>query len=306
MLGNVLVPLDGSELAEQVLAPVEALARGLGAPVTLVHAIETPPLPSSLERAHRRTFDQMVDKELSRAEAYLQGILERLRPQGLTVSYQVLIGTPPEAIASYAQSHGVELVAMCTHGRSGLERWLMGSVADKVLRVLISPLLLLRPREGRGPTSFAIQKLLVPLDGSELAEQALPVAEHLSRTLDVPLLLLRSVPTLTFAFSDPYPYGGAEFSAEVWEAMEKEAEEYLATVTKGLQQKGLKVETSAPRGDPGMHITDLAGKTRGSLVVMSTHGRSGLGRWVLGSVADKVVRSSGSPVLLVRSEGGAP
>jgi nucleotide-binding universal stress UspA family protein len=188
---------------------------------------------------------------------------------------------------------------MSTHGRSGPERWYLGSVADKVLQSAVVPLLLYRPKEDE-VSEVTFQKIIVPLDESTLAKEALPTAEFLARTLDLELLLVRVLNTYSWAFTDLSPYGAHNLPVELLQTIEEAATKYLDNTVAGLREKGLKADSRLMLGDPGSEINDLASQTPNSLVVISTHGRSGVGRMVMGSVADKVVRGSGSPVLLLR------
>ena len=175
MFNSILVPLDGSSVSERIIPYVEALARSMTAPVTLVHVVDTENLPDIYEPRFRAHLDRLAQKERVRVSKYLEDIRSRMEGRGLDVSAEVTIGSPAEAIASFAYTQGMGMIAMSTHGRSGPERWYLGSVADKVLQTAVAPLLLYRPKEGE-VAEVAFQKIIVPLDGSTLAEQALPTA----------------------------------------------------------------------------------------------------------------------------------
>jgi nucleotide-binding universal stress UspA family protein len=188
---------------------------------------------------------------------------------------------------------------MSTHGRSGIARWALGSVTDKVIHTSTSPLLIIRSQEqekaSRGSASSAEAKLdtlIVPLDGSPLAEQVLPHTVALAKALALRVLLVR-VPFVPIAGYLP----GYKDLPEIEEA---QAKEYLYKVSGNLGQQGLpSVEVRLLHGNAAGAIVDLARETPNSLVTMTTHGRSGVGRWVLGSVTGRVVRHSGVPVLVV-------
>jgi nucleotide-binding universal stress UspA family protein len=165
-------------------------------------------------------------------------------------------------------------------------------------------LLLLRPKDEEGASSEQrrIETLVVPLDGSELAEASLPYAEELALKMNLNISLIRVTPTpnLGFPGMEPYAYDG-----QMYVEMERAAESYLHQKQTELEQRGLRVERTLKGGHPAAHIIDHAEAMEGSLIVMSTHGRSGVGRWVMGSVADRILRASPSPILLVRSQGAA-
>lgn len=332
MINQIVVPLDGSTLSEQVLPLSVALAKKLGSTVTLLNVLDTRGLvvvdgvtaglyfdplimqtqmgADMVERRgsiavkgpeHKTSLEQLIVAEKVKSESYLRKVAEGLVGEGIKVDVHVVVGTPAEAIVSYAEAEGADLIAMGTHGRTGLARWMMGSVTDRVLHLTDKPLLLYRPRTDGEVPEVNLRTVILPVDGSSLAEQAFPLAEHLAQRLGLTIEPTYVIANMAFAFADPMPYGGGEFSMEVIEGLEQEANAYLDKTTKRLREKGLLVELRLLRGDPGMELVNLIRKTPGGLTVMTTHGRSGLGRFVLGSVTDKVVSRSGGPVLVVRA-----
>lgn len=301
MFQRILVPLDGSSLSEQVVPFAAALAKAAKGSVTLLHVVDVSALQDTGQVwVEMPSVKQFVDEELARARTYLETVQGRLQADGVAAEIEVAIGTPTGVIGDAIENTKADLVAMSTHGRSGLARWVIGSVADKVIRESGKPLLLFRPQEGAAAGAATIRNIIIPLDGSELAEQALPTAEALAKDLDGTVTVFRAVSTYTFAFAEPYPFGGAEATADILEAIEQEAEDYVAGKVGELSGRGVKATGKRVLGDPATQLVDLAHETADSLTVMSTHGRSGVARTLLGSVADKVVRSSGRPVLLVR------
>jgi nucleotide-binding universal stress UspA family protein len=236
-------------------------------------------------------------KEIS-AQDYLASVVKRLQEQGVKAEAAVIAGYPALEIAMTAQEQKYDLIAMATHGRSGMGRWVYGSTTDKVLHTVTTPLLLRRPKDGKDPgAKEQIRHIVVPLDGSELGESVLAQAADLAKTMGIPVRLTQIVPTGAIAFAglDPYAY-----DPKVFEIMTQGATEYLEAKTKALQQQGLHASYRVLQGYAPGRIIDLAEQTEGSLIVMSTHGRSGMGRWVLGSVADRVLRASFRPVLVIR------
>jgi nucleotide-binding universal stress UspA family protein len=223
------------------------------------------------------------------------------------VKGEVISGYPAEEILRYAEEKEVDLILMATHGRSGVRRWVLGSVADKVLHSAAVPVLLIRagmPRDA-AYEKWSGARMLVPLDGSELAELVLPHVEALAGPqcgaeaevilvgICEPLVL---PPAMTPETS--VNWGGA--ADEYMAKSKKSADKYLSRVQKGLTDAGLKVTLEVLEGDPATEIIEYAGKRQVNLIVMATHGRSGLGRWAYGSVAQKVLHGGSSPILLVR------
>ena len=295
---RILVGLDGSPLAETILDPVRALARHLGAEIVLLHVTHVPEMIRTAQSGP--TLDEIVVQERERAQAYLEGVARRLRESGVSVRTAVSAGEAAVVIVRYADRERMDLIALATHGRSGLQRWLYGSVADAVLHTTKTPLLLLRPAAGGAAASPAPRRLVVPLDGSALAEAALPMAEELARSLGAPILLLRAVEVTDFAFGAE-PFGSPYVNYQrIFDILRDEGKEYLHRLAVSLREKGLTVETRACIGMPVDTIIARAGEQPGSVVVMSTHGRSGWRAAVLGSVARRVVLLANAPVLVVR------
>jgi nucleotide-binding universal stress UspA family protein len=201
-----------------------------------------------------------------------------------------------------AQDAGADLLVMATHGRSGLGRWVYGSVAEAVLRQTPVPLLLVRAwRIANKPPHFdAHPRLLAPLDGSRAAETALPVASGLARQLGGELLLVRAAPAPTAGTALDWalaPDIGVETTA-----LTRDATDYLARIADRLRQTGVAVQYAARCGEPAAIIEALGRERAVALVVMATHGRTGLPRLALGSVADAVLRQQDRPLLLVRPQ----
>ena len=311
MYTRILTPLDGSEVSEHVLPYARALASSLSIPMTLLMAIEQdhPTISQALNPVLHH--HEMEDHRIGHAEGYLASVTSRLQGAGVQVETLVPRGDPTTAIVEEAAKDPGVLIAMASHGRSGLARWWMGSVADKVLHMAGNPLLLVRSRSD-AQTNFDVapQRLVVPVDGSELAEQILPHVVYLATALGVPVELVR------ITMSEAEYYQAMSMGLRVLpptlpsfqsfsETMDGEAWEYLTDVGHRLSRQGLtSIEESVLHGSPADSIVDLATAGDHNLVVMTTHGRSGVGRMVLGSVAERVVRQSGGPVLLVRAHHG--
>jgi nucleotide-binding universal stress UspA family protein len=233
---------------------------------------------------------------MEEAERYLEGAAAPLRGRGLTVDVALPYGDAAEAIVEETALREIDLVTMATHGRSGLGRWVYGSVAERVLHEAEVPVLLVRAWEERPAGSFdAAPRIIVPLDGSRFAEAALPVARELATALGGQLVLAQAivppevvgVPVVYYEQFDPE----AELAA---------ARAYLERVATDIGDTGHPARILAHIGLPAALIPEVARSYRAALVVMATHGRSGLSRLVLGSVADVTLRQGTTPLLLVR------
>ncbi|HLK10640.1 MAG TPA: universal stress protein [Candidatus Binatia bacterium] len=298
---HLLVGLDGSPLAETILGTVGGLATRLHAEVTLLHVT---PVPAGAGAAEPdATLDRMVAEEVRRARRYLDDVTLRLARGGPTVRTAVATGDPATEIVRHAERAHADVIALATHGRTGVRRWLHGSVADAVLHTATTPLLLLRPARDEAAPRVEIRRLVAAVDGSPAAEAALPVVEDLARALGVPVLLLRVVEPIDLAFGAD-PFGGAYVDqARVLERLREGAERHLAKLAVGLRAAGIVVETLAPVGTPVDTIAAVTRRHPGSLLVLGTHGRTGWRAAALGSVARRVVLAVESPVLVVRRPG---
>ncbi len=292
----IIVPLDGSELAERAVPVAAYLARRAGADLRLLHVhVPIPAQPIHVEglpvidehmRSLRREHEQ----------AYLEEASHRLAGH-VGVATALLDGPIAAALAEYAQRSGARLMVMATHGRSGLERAWLGSVVDEMVRVSPVPLLLVRPEAGFIPGPF--RRILVALDGSTLAEAILDHAVHLARVEPEAEMILLDVlqPLASAAWVPPT----AALHAEDLLAREERARDYLHGVSRRLQGAGLRVRARVEVAPSiASTILEVARGEGADVVALATHGRSGLVRLALGSVADKLVRGSRTPVLLFR------
>jgi len=221
---------------------------------------------------------------------------------GVNIQWSVKRGRPEEVILDNAAADKHTLIAMATHGRSGLNRWMLGSVAEKVLRGCENPLLLVRASEAvDAAEKVRLKSVIVPLDGSELAECVLPSVVALAKAMNLEVVLFRaySIPYTVYSGTDGYSAINFE---ELIGAVKDEAVEYLEKKTAELKKDGLaKVSYIAKEGLSADEIIALGRATQDNLIAMCSHGRSGVKRWVLGSVTETVVRHSGDPVLVVRA-----
>jgi nucleotide-binding universal stress UspA family protein len=308
---TMLVPLDGSAVAEQVMPAVRQLAPILAARVHLLvvitneqkqhliaHFAAAPPGTAGQYETDWH-WERRAQTQLDHAaEAYLCGQAQALRAAGLDVTFEVTSGAPADRIVDIAASEPQALIAMATHGYSGLRRWTLGSVADKVVQATQTPVLLMRAvAEVDQPAAGAqsLQRILVPLDGSALAEQALPLAIELATAAHAGLVLLQAVPEL-LPMHRPSPT--IDFPA----LGHAQALQHLHGVAERWHLQELAVLPVVTSGQPAQEIVEAAANEHADLTVMATHGYSGVRRWALGSVADKVLHSATTPLLLVRAQ----
>lgn len=295
MKAPILVPLDGSLLAEQALAFAEMFALAGEQPLLLVCASYVAGLPGM------DVSEEQV-RQIAEAEAYLHKVARGAKKRGLTVETAAPYGLAGPAIIDEARVRGANLIVMATHGRGGLGRLIYGSVAEAVVRDAPVPVLLVRAWHGGDVRAriAAPGAIVAPLDGSALAETALPVARSLASALEAELALVRAVPPPDAALT-PDGMAVALFT-EDREAVTREANEYLARVAASLADSGIKVTTSVRVGVPASVITAVADERGAALTVLATHARTGLNRFFLGSVAEAIVRQGATPVLLVNPE----
>ncbi len=294
MYERILVPLDGSEAAENVLPYAAQIATKFEAEIILVSVSE----PTAVEMDHLY-------------HCYLERIAEQVRRQlkdwgakkKTKVPSEVLMGKPATEILRYADESSVDLIIMASRGGSGEGPWLLGNIASKVIQAGDKPILLIRA----SASSTALQqkrlvkRILVPLDGSELGEVVIPHVEALARALGAEVILLHVVePTPVIWVSG---IEGTYVPVRPKEEARRVASEleYLDGVGKALKERGLSTSTEVGSGSPAIEIIKCA-ETKGvDLVAMSTHGRSGIGRWALGSITERVLQSGTTAVLTVRA-----
>lgn len=298
MYRRMLIPLDGSNVSEQVLPYARLLARKLNLPVELLAVVDAVGLAASLSPDDKSNVESLIAHTLRDSAAFLER-LSKTFPE-VAVQCTVEEGRPGEAVIEKAASDSGALIAMATHGRSGIDRWLLGSVAEKVLRGIKNPLLLVRAaKSGPSDGEARLERVIVPLDGSPLGEKALLHAMVLAKTMDLELVLFRAY-TLTPIISTYDDY------IPDWNKLETvskgEAIRYLDQKVRELKDNGLiHVSPVVSEGEAAEQIIDVAHRTANSLLIICSHGRSGVGRWVLGSVAERVARHSFGPVLLIRA-----
>ncbi len=263
---KILIALDGSKGSESILPYIEALLKNVDANITL--ATVTPGGTPRQEKA---------------AHAYLGQVTSRLARKGAFVDSLVLAGDPAEELVRHAHEERFDLLAMCSRGKRGLKRMVLGSVAEKVLRHTAVPVLVVHPRE-EGVSEVLIRKIAVPLDGSHRSGAVLDPVTDLAKAFGAKVDFV-SVVSPTRKETLPVETVAHNIFEE----------------QKRLQGRGVPVELSILYGDPATEILSFAKSRNSDLVAISTHGRTGLPRAFYGSVAEKVLRKGALPLLVVRN-----
>ena len=301
----MLVPLDGSKLAEVVLVYAKELVGRLDLDVTFLHICSPEePEPAPMHRAYVEGVAETVRHQSKKIKekAVIETGGSAIEAQGV-----LAVGNPAEEIIRYSYENSIDLIMMATHGRSGIGRWAMGSVADKVLRVSKVPVWLVRAKihEEIINDKWPRKTILVPLDGSELAESVLPHVEALAKqrngdTVDTILLRVCEYAVVPNDNVKGVPSGWEKDVRREIARSKREAGKYLAEVEKRFEDADLRVQSEVLVGKPPNEIINHANGNPFSLIAMATHGRSGLKRLAYGSVADKVLRGASCPLLVVR------
>jgi nucleotide-binding universal stress UspA family protein len=291
MFERILVPLDGSNAAEAVLPYVEGIAARFGSEITLVGVSELSPVAAN--HLYQTYLNHVVEETG-------HGLRDYGTKEKTSVRAVVLQGKPADEILNCADEGNVGLIAMASRGSSGRGPWLLGNVAGKVLRAANRPVLLIRaPASGSAlQKKQLIKRILVPLDGSTVAEAVIPYAETLGRTLDAELVFFQVLEPAGQGHDEVVPGETLEYE----ESRRAFASASLERAAKPYRERGLGVSTVLGFGHAANQIIDYAEANAIDLIAMSTHGRSGIGRWVFGSVTDKVLHAGNTPVLVVRAK----
>lgn len=278
MLERILVPLDGSKLAESVLIQVRQLLMQKDAEVLLLRVVTLPPSPEA-------DAGEPLDLLWSHAVGYLRTVEDQLAGQGARVRTKVVEGFPANAILETAKSENISLIAMSTHGRTGLSRWVFGSVTEKVLRVSPVPVLAVPSFVGLGGSAFPVgarellfKRIVVPIAAADLSLEVIPAVLEFAQLFGAHVFLVNVCE-------------GPECAAQIPQ---------MRKAYDVLRQGGIVVEPLMKKGDPAVEILKTCDESGADLIAMTTHGHSGVSRWVLGSVAEKVLRAAHTPLLVVR------
>ena len=300
MFDHIVVPLDGSELSETSLSYVAPLARKLGSRVVLLSAENDPYVDMFGGGSNAPLYATSEGQSVPAPSLdYLNDVCDRLASQGVRCEACVAAGAPAGAILRYIEEHGPDLVAMSTHGRSGVRRFVVGSITSTVLPRAGTAVLIVHPREGESvpPTSF--ENIVIPLDMSERSEDALPPAASLAAALGLNPTLVTCIPSTSQMYigsvPELYPYPD-----DLIQQAQESSDSYLRAAAESIRREhGIEINREVLEGSPASVIVAYAQSKPNSLIAMSTQGRTGLGRWVLGSVTDSVIRTGNTPVLVI-------
>ncbi len=288
MLKKILIPLDGSEIGELALVYAKELA-----------------IATNLEVQMACATDRQDKPTLRMCGLYLEKVAERLRTQVIRanpnsdVKTVIVDGDPAEAVVEYTDKEGIDLLIMMSHGGSGIMPWAMGSTANKIIQRCQIPLLMIRASQAvakRRPVQV-YKKILLPLDGSVFGEAALEMTKNIAQVLKSEVILLFVIETVQHI----HTIGGPDhfvYTEQQIELMKKGAKEYLEKIREQFGDNNGKVILRT--GDPAQEIIKLSEEEKVSVVAMSSHGKSGITRWVMGSISNKVLHGGNTPILLVR------
>jgi nucleotide-binding universal stress UspA family protein len=295
MYNKILVPLDGSELAEVTLWYAARLAARLQSSLTLVYVTQ----PDELTSPHM--YECYLKDTVVKVKEHADEIRSEKKDGDITIDYKILKGYPAEEIVDYADKNKIDLIILSTQGKSGIKRWAMGNVANKVVGATRKQVLLIRARGSQSDVyKGTLTKVLVPVDGSTESESILQFVNYLASRLELELTLLHM---WSRAF-DSYP---TKEMIDRDDKTRKQEKAYIEKLGAKLTRQGLRVNTAYNevfQGGEAAEIIKLAEEGKFSMVAMATHGRSGMGRWIFGSNANKVLNEGNTPLLLVRPVKG--
>ena len=296
MFKHILVPLDGSRLAEAAIPVAISLAQKLDAPVTLLHVIEKD-APQEIHNEHHITGPE-------EALAYLETVRQRDFPSKVKIDTHVhtaAVKDVPASIVEHAtREFQLDLIVMCTHGTGGFRELLYGSIAQQVVAQGVTPLLLVKP-DNSTPPAFKLDRILVPLDTGPVHDASLPAARELARPYGSAIHLLTVIPTFTTVAGEAAAASSLlpATTAALLDIDAENAVEDLQEHLDELKRAGVRVTGEVARGDPATEIVNIAGKLPADLIVLTTHRKAGAAAFWARSVAPNVVRRARVPILLI-------
>ena len=285
MYENLLVPLDGSEVAERALPYVEELARRMHSEVILLTACAPVDRPERLLRA------------------YLEKRVREFHSLGLHASAVVVHGNAADAILDFAEQNNLDMIVISTHGRTGVSRWVMGSVSSKILQKTHVPALLVRSGVLEVTNvERKLRKILVPLDGSRFAEYVVPYVQALCLGMESEPVLLKVVEPVKIPHIRAFDEGFhlAKLESELLAKAEEEAVHYLGNKKHALMSGGVRTTSLCLVGESCPTILQYAEEHAIDLIVVASHGFSGITKWAYGSITSKIIEQSQLPVMVIR------
>jgi nucleotide-binding universal stress UspA family protein len=296
MFRHILVPLDGSRMAEAALPAAVLLSRSFGSRVTLFHVIE--------RGAPQEIHGERHLSDPHEAREYLREVSRLFTAVGVTVAihvHDVPESSVSRSIADHGEAFATDLVVMCTHGKGGLRAFLFGRIAQQVAALSATPVMFVQPGEKEPLPGFACRRLLVPLDGDAEHEDGLSVARDLAGTLEAELHLVMVVPNISNLPGEEAAAArmSPRVAGEILDIIQHEAADYLDSQMKMLEGQGISVTSTLFRGDPVEGIAEVAEMSGADIVVLGTHGKTGLDAFWSRSATPHLSRRVRIPFLLV-------
>jgi nucleotide-binding universal stress UspA family protein len=290
---KIMVPLNGSELAEKALPFAKTIAKLKKSNVILFAVSLT-------------IFVERRDRLFS---SYLEANAKELNEEGIKTTTATSYGNVAEEIVKYANNNKMDLIVMATHGYSGAKKWMFGSITQKVLYGTKIPVLLIKEKAPEVSAEF--KKILVPVDGSPFSESTLPYVEELSKKTNREVILLHicEPPIVPSYGSHPINPSWKKYRDDMWGEMEKLSTNYLDKMMVAMKAKRIKVKSrvvKAQTGEVAKTIMKISREEKVDLLVIAAQGRAGVSRWVYGSVANRIVEESSQPILLIRPLASIP
>jgi nucleotide-binding universal stress UspA family protein len=309
MYSRMLVPLDGSELAETVCVYAKELAGRLDLDIILLH-VSGPASQSVLpmERAYIEHIAETVNNQIKD----VQKKTSQGKAKPVTVTGELIVGHSAEEILSFAEKKSIDLILLGSHGRSGIQRWTIGSIAGKVMGATKLPVWLIKPGapEEAPYDKWPRRTFIVPLDGSDLAESVLPHLEELVKqrgTEPIDVVLVRvsepmNIPTYYSPDMSGVSLDWGNFIQQDAIKRKQAAKDYLTEVENRLKAKKLNVKSVVIEGKPNDELVDYANKQPYSTIIMASHGRSGFSRLVYGSTAANILHGVSRPMFIIKPQ----
>lgn len=291
---KILVPLDGSEIAEKALPFVKSIARLKNSNVTLFAV----------------SLTVFVDRRDRLFTSYLEVTAKQLNEEGIKTTTATSYGDVAREIIKYANSNKIDLIVMATHGYSRAKQWMFGSITQKVLYGTKIPVLLIKSKAPDASVEF--NKILLPLDGSPFSESTFPYVVELAKKTNKEVLLLHicEPPVVPSYGSRPISPTWEKHRDDMWKEMEGMSTSYLKKTMAALKKKGVKKLKSrvikAQSADVAKTIIQISKEENIDLIIIAARGRSGVSSWVYGSIANKIVDEFSRPILLIRPETSIP
>ena len=285
MYERIMVPLDGSTTAEMALPYAIEIATYFNSEIVLFSVIE-------IGGTHT---ESLFHSYLGVISTRIREDVKPKRSGNAAVRIQIVAGNPASEILHHADSDGIDLIIMTSRGSSVDSIWALGNIATKIVRIAAKPVMVVKTR-AKGSESgrkTLVSRILVPLDGSRVGEAAVPHAEEMARKLQAELVLFHAVEPAA-----GWPTARDSIVRARDENEVKAARVYLDDVARALTKKGLPVSSRLVTGYPAEEIVNYAETHDIDLITISTHGRSGVGRWAIGSVTDKLLYAGNIPILV--------